>query len=161
VLAIDLGDCHRRPAGAPCSRAIIAALLGGAKPLVDLEFAVDPESHHMRDPLDAPVPVVEYGDVERPYCGGAQPEGSATCHEGRRLTGVSRTLASSSTPAATTGPTTSTPCHAQSAPPAAGRRAKLAASQRSRASPAASRPLDQAPPGLAVDLMEPHGSSQR
>jgi hypothetical protein len=36
---------------------------------------------------------------------------------------------------------------------AAGARAKLAASRRSRALPAAGLPRDQAPPGLAVDLM--------
>src|ERR687895_1439979 len=35
----------------------IAALLGGAEPLLDLEFPVDPESDHIRGPLDAPVTV--------------------------------------------------------------------------------------------------------
>src|SRR3954451_7565236 len=44
----------------------IAAVLGGAQPLLDLEFAVDAESDHIRGPLDARVPVVEYGDFECP-----------------------------------------------------------------------------------------------
>src|SRR4051794_11199770 len=64
-----------RAIGLLSQRRRIAALLGGAEPLLDLEFAVDPESDHIRGPLDAPVTVVEYGDFECPYCGGGEPEG--------------------------------------------------------------------------------------
>jgi hypothetical protein len=62
-----------RTIGLLSQRRRIAALLGGAEPLLDLEFPVDPESDHIRGPLDAPVTVVEYGDFECPYCGRAEP----------------------------------------------------------------------------------------
>jgi len=51
----------------------IRALLGTAKPLVDLYIDVDPERDHVRGPIAAPVTVVEYGDFECPYCGQAEP----------------------------------------------------------------------------------------
>ena len=63
-----------RAIGQLSQRRRIAALLGGAEPLHDLEFPVDPESDHIRGPLDAPVTVVEYGDFECPYCGRAEPQ---------------------------------------------------------------------------------------
>src|SRR3954470_14072004 len=62
-----------RTIGLLSPRRRIAALLNGAEPLLDLEFAVDPESDHIRGRLDAPVTVVEYGDFECPYCGRAEP----------------------------------------------------------------------------------------
>jgi Na+/H+ antiporter NhaA len=52
----------------------IKALLGGAAPLVDLAYDVDPDRDHIRGPRDAPVTVVEYGDFECPFCGQAEPE---------------------------------------------------------------------------------------
>src|SRR4051794_89867 len=62
-----------RAMGLLSQRRRIATLLGGAEPLLDLEFAVDPESDHIRGPRDASVTVVEYGDFECPYCGRAEP----------------------------------------------------------------------------------------
>src|SRR5918998_1909611 len=52
----------------------INALLGGAAPLLDLAYDVDPARDHIRGPLDAPVTVVEYGDFECPNCGRAEPQ---------------------------------------------------------------------------------------
>jgi Na+/H+ antiporter NhaA len=53
------------------SRAI--ALLGRSEAIVDLVDPVDPERDHVRGPADAAVTLVEYGDLECPYCGQAEP----------------------------------------------------------------------------------------
>ena len=51
----------------------IVALLGRSESIVDLVEPVDPEHDHIRGPAQAPVTLVEYGDLECPYCGQAEP----------------------------------------------------------------------------------------
>ncbi len=54
------------------TRLKIRALLGTAETLVDLAVPVDPERDHIRGPAEAPVTLVEYGDLECPFCGQAE-----------------------------------------------------------------------------------------
>ena len=50
----------------------LRALVGSAEAIVDLAVPVDPERDHIRGPADATVTLVEYGDLECPYCGRAE-----------------------------------------------------------------------------------------
>jgi protein-disulfide isomerase len=47
-------------------------LLGRAETIVDLAVPVDPERDHIRGPAEAAVTLLEYGDLECPYCGRAE-----------------------------------------------------------------------------------------
>lgn len=68
------------------------ALFGASEAIVDLVDPVDPEHDHIRGPIDAPVTLVEYGDLECPYCGQAEPAVRELLREFAGLTYVWRHL---------------------------------------------------------------------
>jgi Na+/H+ antiporter NhaA len=50
----------------------LQALIGSADTIVDLAVPVDPERDHIRGPTESEVTLLEYGDLECPYCGQAE-----------------------------------------------------------------------------------------
>ena len=50
----------------------LRAIVGSAEAIVDLAVPVDPDRDHIRGPQDATVTLLEYGDLECPYCGRAE-----------------------------------------------------------------------------------------
>ncbi len=49
------------------------AMVGGLDQLVDLVVDVDPERDHIRGPHESAITLLEYGDLECPFCGQAEP----------------------------------------------------------------------------------------
>jgi Na+/H+ antiporter NhaA len=51
----------------------LRAIIGSAEQIVDLAVPVDPERDHIRGPENCDVTLLEYGDLECPFCGRAEP----------------------------------------------------------------------------------------
>ena len=50
----------------------LRAIVGSAEAIVDLTVPVDPERDHIRGPQDGALTLLEYGDLECPFCGQAE-----------------------------------------------------------------------------------------
>ena len=50
----------------------LRAIVGSSELIVDLAVPVDPDRDHIRGPEDAAVTLLEYGDLECPFCGQAE-----------------------------------------------------------------------------------------
>jgi Na+/H+ antiporter NhaA len=50
----------------------LRAIVGASEAIVDLAVAIDPERDHIRGPEESTVTLLEYGDLECPYCGQAE-----------------------------------------------------------------------------------------
>jgi Na+/H+ antiporter NhaA len=67
VSALVLRATRRLP-----RRVRLRALIGSSEQIVDLAVPVNPERDHVRGPDEATVTLLEYGDLECPYCGQAE-----------------------------------------------------------------------------------------
>ncbi len=67
VTAVVQATARRLP-----RRIRLQAILGSAETIVDLAVAVDPERDHIRGPEQFQVTLLEYGDLECPFCGRAE-----------------------------------------------------------------------------------------
>ena len=67
VTAVVQGAARRLPRGIR-----LRAIVGSAEAIVDLTVPVHPERDHIRGPQGAEVTLLEYGDLECPFCGRAE-----------------------------------------------------------------------------------------